>query len=192
MELKRTVLLPALYPLMATLLTLSGFAVADSGTWTNDASGSWSNLNSWSGGIIADGPGNTADFSTIDISTELTVAVDTARTIGNLTFGDTDASSAAGWTLTQTGTNDLTLASGGTITITNLAEGKNVDINVPLAADTKMDLRFNGIDVIGSLYLSGIEYGAGTYGADASRPAYFSGPGKLRIAGRAGQLLIIR
>ncbi len=112
MELKRTVLLPALYPLMATILTLSDSAVADSGTWTNDASGSWSNLNNWSGSIIADGSGNTADFSTIDISADRTVTVDTSRTIGNIMFGDTDTSSAAGWTLTRTGTNDLTLASG--------------------------------------------------------------------------------
>jgi autotransporter-associated beta strand protein len=129
---------------MATILTLSDSAVADSGTWTNDASGSWSNLNNWSGSIIADGSGNTADFSTIDISADRTVTVDTSRTIGNIMFGDTDTSSAAGWTLTRTGTNDLTLASGGTITVTNLAAGKSVDINVPLAGTTDIAVRGGG------------------------------------------------
>src|SRR5690349_19861479 len=37
------------------------------GTWTNTASGGlWSNTGNWSGGVVADGTGSTADFSTLD------------------------------------------------------------------------------------------------------------------------------
>jgi autotransporter-associated beta strand protein len=82
-----------------------------SGTWTNTASGGlWSNASNWSGGVVADGADSIADFSTLDITADDTVHLDSSRTIGSLVFGDTNPSN--NWTLDDNGSssNKLTLA----------------------------------------------------------------------------------
>jgi autotransporter-associated beta strand protein len=111
----------------------TGTAQAQSGTWTLDGTGNWGDITNWSSGAgpIADGSGNTADFSTIDITADRTIHLDTARTIGNLTFGDTATGTAAGWILDNNATpaNILTLAgTTPTITVNALAP---VDIYAP-------------------------------------------------------------
>jgi hypothetical protein len=71
---------------------------AASGTWTSSAGGSWTNTANWSGGVIANGTDSTADFSTLNLGASATVTLDGARTVGNLTFGDT-AATYYGWLL---------------------------------------------------------------------------------------------
>lgn len=89
-----------------------------SGTWTQTVSGAlWSFTTNWSGGTVADGTGFTADFGTLNITADTTVQLNTARTIGNLTFGDITPSH--NWTLDNNSVsgNVLTLAvSSGTPT----------------------------------------------------------------------------
>ncbi len=101
----------------AAVLALTGRgAPAASGTWSTAGGGSWAADGNWSGGTIADGAGNTADFSTLDIPADATVTLDRALTIGNLTFGDTTPSH--NWIL-NAGTGDpLTLDAGGTPALT--------------------------------------------------------------------------
>ena len=93
---------------------------AASGIWTNTTSGgNWGAAANWSNSIVADSFGFTADFNSVNIATDPTVVhLDSARTIGNLIFGDTNTTSAAGWLLDNNGSsaNVLTLA-GGTPTI---------------------------------------------------------------------------
>lgn len=117
---------------------LSDYAVAmvqvqalyGSGRWGVDADGSWGDPSRWSNGQVAHGPGQTADFSALNITSPRTVWLDSPRTIGRLRFGD--LSGGQGWTVQ--GTNDavLTLDSGSTappaIVVTNL-----VTLAVPLA-----------------------------------------------------------
>src|SRR5260370_19712076 len=62
--------------------------LAQSGTWNVDADGNWSTATNWSGGIIADGANNTADFSTVPITTNRTVTLDGSRTLGNINIGE--------------------------------------------------------------------------------------------------------
>jgi autotransporter-associated beta strand protein len=101
-----------------------------SGTWTNPAGGQWGTAGNWLTDIVATGTGSTADFNTLNITADTTVDLDSARTIGNLVFGDTDTSSAAGWTLTG---NTLTLAgSTPTITVNSLGGTKTVEISAPV------------------------------------------------------------
>ena len=102
-----------------------------SGTWTNTVGGQWGTAGNWSGNIVATGTGSTANFNTLNITADTTVDLDSARTIGNLVFGDTDTSSAAGWTLTG---NTLSLAgSTPTITVNSLGGTKTVAISAPVA-----------------------------------------------------------
>jgi len=79
----------ALVVAITALLVLPATTLAQSGTWTNTNSGLWSDANNWGAGIVADGTNNAADFSTIDITDDVTVHLDTPRTIGSLVFGDT-------------------------------------------------------------------------------------------------------
>ena len=87
---------------------LLAFAAADlparaaDGTWirlvNGDASGLWSDTTAWSGGIVANGAGFTANFATLDITLPSALQLDTPRTIGNLIFGDADPTTPATWT----------------------------------------------------------------------------------------------
>jgi autotransporter-associated beta strand protein/YVTN family beta-propeller protein len=86
------------------------------GTWTNPNGGSWTNTANWSGGIIADGAGNTANFSTLSLPADAIVTLNATRTIGNLTFDDQN-STKHNWSLNSGGASSLTLA-GGVPTIT--------------------------------------------------------------------------
>jgi autotransporter-associated beta strand protein len=79
------------------------------GTWIVDADGLWSDTNNWSGGMPADGALDTADFSTLDITADRTVTLDTSHDIGTLRFGD--ISGSQNWTLNSTNGSVLTLAS---------------------------------------------------------------------------------
>jgi hypothetical protein len=107
-------------------------ANATDGTWINTSSGGlWSSSANWNGGVIADGEGAVADFSTINITANTTVALDSARTVGGLRFGDT-ASSFFNWTLGNNGSaaNVLTLAGTAPfITVTNNTLTNNLVIS---------------------------------------------------------------
>lgn len=110
-------------------------SVVGSGTWTADASGSWSDTVNWQSAYPANGVGSTANFGAVNITAERTVTLDRARSIGNLTFGDT--SGGQGWTLAATGGATLDLDTGvantqpvitvnqNTATITAALEGAN-------------------------------------------------------------------
>jgi len=85
------------------------------GVWTNAGGETWSTAGNWSGGVMASGPDVTADFSTLDITSSITVTLDGPRTIGHLVIGDTTVSN--GWTLSgSTLTMDTTTGSAPTIT----------------------------------------------------------------------------
>ena len=123
-----TVLLAALF----TLMNVSAQPV--SGTWNNASSGgAWSSSGNWVSGIIANGAGSTADFSTLNITADNTVHLDSARTLTVLKFGDTTTGSAAGWFLDNTGNsaNTLTL-SNGFVQVNTLGAGKVATISVIL------------------------------------------------------------
>lgn len=75
-----------------------------SGVWALNSSGNWSNSANWAGGTIADGAGNIADFSQFDLTNNIVVNVDSARTIGDLYVGDTN------------GTHSYTISGSSTLT----------------------------------------------------------------------------
>jgi autotransporter-associated beta strand protein len=94
-----------------------------SGAWIADASDVWSQTNDWSGNAVANGVNETADFSTINITADRTVTLDSSRTIGFLKFSDT--AGANNWTLAGANGSVLTLDTGSAtaplITVTNTA-----------------------------------------------------------------------
>src|SRR5438045_672143 len=60
------------------------------GYWISNASGNWSNPSNWQGGVIANGSTAQAHFDTLDITTNVTVTLDSSRIIGELDVGDTN------------------------------------------------------------------------------------------------------
>lgn len=94
---------------------------AQNGTWTNlvngDASGTWSVSANWLNGLVANGADNTADFSTLLLATNSIVALDTARTLGHLVFGNTATNSPLGTNWVLTGSTLTLQTSAGTPTL---------------------------------------------------------------------------
>jgi len=105
------------------LVTVSVTTVTADGTWIADASAIWSDINRWKDNIVASGAGRTADFSTINITANRVVSIDTSRTVGTLKLGDTSGSE--GWLFTSAGGSGLTLdtasATQPSIVVTNTA-----------------------------------------------------------------------
>jgi fibronectin-binding autotransporter adhesin len=125
---------------VALMLIWDRAAAGANGTWAqaNSGSYSWDDTlnNSWISNTPADGFGATANFSAVNLSGEITVNLDvTGHTIGKLIFGDTDTSSAGGWTIA--GPNSLSLdntgsGTGGVITVNALGANKVAIISSPI------------------------------------------------------------
>jgi autotransporter-associated beta strand protein len=118
---------------LVVVVTYCGTSAAQNGTWTDaDGDGLWSDSLNWSGGTIADGSGNTADFSQADVDGNTVntnfpgfyrngINLDTARTIGNLIFGDSNTGTPGGWEIYTLNASALTLAgTSPTITVSPL------------------------------------------------------------------------
>ncbi len=112
-----------------------------SGIWTADADGNWDTAANWSGGGIASGLASSSDFSTLSLSSNLTVTLDSAQRIGGLKFGD--ASDTYSWTLA--GTNVLTLGSSPNINVVN----QSATISTPLAGTAGLTKTGPGVLTIG-------------------------------------------
>ena len=69
-----------------SLLAISS-ASAQSGTWLGNGS-AWNDTAAWSGGTIADGSGNTANFTGVDLAADVSMSLGANRTIGSIIFPD--------------------------------------------------------------------------------------------------------
>ena len=163
-----------------------------SGVWTNNASGYWGASNNWSGGAVGNGVSRIADFSTIDVTVNPNVTLDSARTIGGLRFGDLAGSQV--WALV--GANTLTLDGGGGITPAIAVNQNIATISTPLSGSygfTKTGngtLTLNGTENVGggltvSVGTVNISGGTTTFGSGTSSVGYLNGSGNLTMTGGA-------
>ncbi len=158
------------------LLMPSRLPAQQSGIWFYNTTNSrnWSLASAWFSGSglgIANGAGFTADFSEDSYLANMTVHLDTPRTIGNLIFGD--CGNQFNWTLDNNGSsaNVLTLAvSSGTpaIDVTNqpatisavLAGNQGLSVN-PTTLKTPLGTTLS--NPVGTLFLTGMNtYSGGT------------------------------
>jgi autotransporter-associated beta strand protein len=122
--------------IFAGTVVLSNPAIAQNGTWTNLSDSIWGSATNWLNGIIADGAGNTADFSTLDLTGDRIVELNSSRILGSLVFADTDTSTAANWILRTnlTGGQILTLSGGSrAITVNGMGVGAAAQIDSVVA-----------------------------------------------------------
>jgi fibronectin-binding autotransporter adhesin len=173
----------------ATLCAIStAHAANTNGSWTGVTSpGLWSNVNNWTGGLVADGAGNTADFSITDLPDGIfSVSLDTPRTIGNLTFGDTNTTTAGSWLIDNNfdTLNILTLAGTPVLTVNGLGTGAQAEISAEVTGTANISKAG-----VGTLALSGANtYSGGTTvnaGTLAINSATGIGTGALTINGGA-------
>lgn len=102
---------PSLWrPLLATAVaSVSSSVFAADGVWNANASGNWSDDTKWTDGIVADGATFTATFDAA-LSSDRTITLDGARTIGHLSFLDNNGGNQR---FTISGANTLTLNADG-------------------------------------------------------------------------------
>jgi autotransporter-associated beta strand protein len=115
-----------------SIAVLPAVASAQSGTWSQAATGSvwiWGDAANWTGGMVADGAGNTATFATAGLSTGVLINLDTPRTIGSLVFDN--PTNSFGWTIQGGNPLTLTSATGPGIAVNNPAI--TATITAPLA-----------------------------------------------------------
>jgi fibronectin-binding autotransporter adhesin len=159
---------------------------AANGTWTGTTSpGLWSSTANWASATIADGSGSTADFSTVDLPEGLFItALDTPRTLGALTFGDSVTATAGSWLIDNNlePLNILTLAGTPTITVNALGTLATAEIAAQIAGTDGLVKAGTG-----TLSLSGLNTYSGTTSVNAGtlniNSATAVGTGPLTIAG---------
>ncbi len=169
----------------ASLCTVTS-AHAANGTWTGTTSpGLWSDTTNWSSSTIADGAGSTADFSTLDLPDGLFItALDTPRTLGSLTFGDTDTATAGSWLVDNNidPLNILTLSGTPTITVNALGTAATAEISAEIAG-TEGLVKAG----VGTFTLSGLNTYSGTTSVNAGtlhiNSATAIGTSSLTLAG---------
>jgi autotransporter-associated beta strand protein len=163
------------FSILLLLVTAPELRAVD-GTWTGTSGGNWSDATKWSANTVADGVGATADFNTLDPSSDTTVRLDADRNLTNLVFGDTNTSTAASWILDNNGaaSNNLILAgTTPTITVNALGTGKTTTISAAIQGSAGL-----------------VKAGSGTLvlsGANAYTGATEVRAGRLRL-GAAGAL----
>ncbi|MES2475668.1 MAG: autotransporter-associated beta strand repeat-containing protein [Verrucomicrobiota bacterium] len=172
--------------LACTAVCAVSSAYAQNGTWTGVTSfTNWSDTTNWSGGVVANGSGNTADFSTIDVPDGIFYAVvDSPRTIGNLTFGDTNLTTVGSWHLDGNFDpfNILTLAGAPVVTVNALGTGAYADLALEVSGVAGLTKAGPGHLAMSGLntYSGGTTLNAGTLSLNTATAI---GTGPLTIAG---------
>ncbi|MEY2429754.1 MAG: hypothetical protein QOJ40_2639 [Verrucomicrobiota bacterium] len=138
---------------------------AQSGSWNVDADGNWSDAPNWFNGIIANGAGNTANFSDSPITAERTVTLDTSRTIGTMNIGETNlsyyyrnfvSSGASVLTMDNSGSMPSLISSGYRQFYIPLAGGNGLNLSNAVSATLGSVLgifgsnSYTGVTIIGT------------------------------------------
>lgn len=144
---------------VALCFALGGSSQGADGTWTLNNAGSWGNASDppWAGGIVADGVGSTADFSTVDLTGNRNVTVDgnatwnpavgVGPTVGILDIGF--AGDTNSYTFNQVNSGKLTFdngASAAQINNLNISNQQNARpiIQLPVLLNSDLEISNSG------------------------------------------------
>jgi autotransporter-associated beta strand protein len=166
---------------------LPSIAAAQSGSWSQTATGSvwnWSDAGNWTAGVVANGANNTATFATSGLSSGVLINLDTARTIGSLSFDN--PSNNFGWTIQGTNTLTLNQTGGASIAVNNSAGGTppvTATIAVPVSGTFNKTGTGNLILSANNTALSGVTVTGGLLGVTSSAGVNPLGTGTVTLAG---------
>lgn len=131
--------------------------VPASSVWTNLLGGSWVNASNWFPNQFASGTDQTADFSTLTLTANTTVTLDSSNVIGTMLFDDRASANKHAWFLNPGSGGSLALqTSSGTPVISNNVP---TTISVPLTGANGLTKSGNGPLVLTS---TGNNYTGGT------------------------------
>ena len=153
----------------ASLVSSATNVIVPTGIWTNVAGGAWPIPANWNVGAVANGNGVTADFSTLTLTSNTIVTVNSPETVGALLFKD--QGNAFAWQLV--GVAPLTLSAGANMP--GIAVNNQSASIAPTLAGT------NGL----------VKTGAGTLiltAANAYSGATIVSNGVLELSGNGGSL----
>lgn len=149
---------------------------AADGTWTSTTDGSWGDAGNWLGSTVAGGAGSEASF-TLSSPNNITVALESSRTIGRLNFHDADWSviPQGFWHLSNGGNaaNVLTLDGLAATPVISVKGAGNADLSAAIAGSAGFTKIGNG-----NLFLSGANLYTGTTTIQQGRIVLF-GDGTL-------------
>jgi fibronectin-binding autotransporter adhesin len=126
--------------ILTVLITIANLPV-QAATWNNLAGGDFNDPLNWTGGV-PNAPGAVADFSTLDLNGDVSVALDTPTTVGQILFGDTNLGTGGTWEL-RTNITPIPV-----ITLNN--NGPKPIITVNQLTPTSFDDAFIGHSLAGS------------------------------------------
>lgn len=170
------------------LVSIAVTTVTSSGTWIADASSIWGLPVRWSGSVVATGAGQTANFSTINLTFDRTITLDSSRSIGNLRFSDLVANGGVLQSLTITNNEDVTLTlDTGSTTVPAIMVTNTAIISAPLAGT-------NGFTKSGpgTLILSGNNGLSGTVNIDTSSTTLSDGITRITGSGALANASLLR
>lgn len=162
----------ATYSVNASLVLYAQWVPGTDGTWVQTTAGpfDWGTALNWSGGTVAAGADRTAYF-TPNITAAQVVNLESARTIGNITFTD---SSTASNDLTISGANILTLARTSGMPVINVTN-RTLTIGSVIAGSNGLKKNGAGRLVFNSgsnnSFTGGLELSAGTVQYDSTTNA---------------------
>jgi autotransporter-associated beta strand protein len=171
-------------------LATANYVLVTSATWTNLAGGSWPVTGNWLDGAVASGLDITANFSTLTLASNLTVTLDGARTIGNLSFADRGNSKT--WTLNSGTGGPLTLAANsGTPTID--VSNQTATVNLVLAGVQGLTKTGNGTLLlsVNEPYTGDTVVNAGTLALTANNSAFNSAQLQGTLTVNSGAILAL-
>lgn len=150
------------------MVALTSVATAQDGDWLGPDD-VWSSSGAWQGGVIANGAGNNADFTMLDVDAVTNfnnngfsrngIGLDSDRTIGSLSFADSNPASGGGYELYSATDDDplttevneselLTLDNGGSSPVISVAPMTPIDTatldGVGIIDDTLISARLAG------------------------------------------------
>ena len=128
----------------ATSATIA-FSVVGPPVWTNAAGGSWPEAGNWQSGVIGQGSGWPADFSTLTLAADAIVTLDGSRTIGSLVFGD--GGNQYGWII-DPGSPAGTLTLDDTSTPVIAVNNRTTTLNAGVAGSVGLTKAGNGTLVL--------------------------------------------
>ena len=125
---------------------------AGAGIWISNASGNWGTPSNWFAGAVPSGMLTNAHFDTLDITTDVTVTVETSRLVGSVYTGDTNGTNH--YTLAPSGATTLTFDNAGSISILQQSFASAGDtISVPILL--KNDLQITNVSPTKPFTISG-------------------------------------
>lgn len=132
----------------AAVAALSSIASGQvTGTWKAPVNGSWGDSTRWVGAVIPGAAGDTANFSTLNLTSDVSVSLDGDRTVGNLLFGDTTPSN--NWIVNPGAGGTLVLLNNGSAPTIVVNSGVTATINANLSQTATPDQGLPGVNLSG-------------------------------------------